>query len=640
MTTPAPPAAQTDAALRERFLAAVDASLRPTMALRWERHGQRLLDTLRALYAAHAYGGAAVSELLAEAAAAANARPLALRAQDAARADDPAWFLGPDMIGYSAYVDRFAGTLQGVAARVDYLRALGVRYLHLLPFQRARDGESDGGFAVRDYDAIEPALGTLDDLRALTFRLREAGISLCADFVLNHTSDDHRWALAARAGDRRYADYYLAFEDRAIPDRHEATLGQVFPQTAPGNFTHVDGLGWVWTTFYPYQWDLNWANPRVFVDMALTLLRMANRGIEAFRLDSTAYLWKREGTASLNQPEAHAILQALHALCGLVAPGVLLKAEAIVPTRELPPYFGSGEATGRECHLAYHSTLMAAAWAALAEQRGDVLRHVVEQTPPLPPGCAWITYVRCHDDIGWGVLAAEAAGDAGRAPFDLGRVSRFYAGETESSYARGRAFQSDASHAHGSNGMTSALVGIESALAAGDTHALALAERRLVLLHGIALACAGVPLLYMGDELALGNDTAFGRGADSGDEGRWLHRPKMDWRLVEGAQAGAQAGVAMRANAALRELIEARRRTPALAADAPMQALALDEAALFGLRRGEDFVALFNLSGQVQRLERLPMAAPTSWRDAIEGGDPLAFPLLIEPYAMRWLVAA
>ena len=362
-----PLSSHTDATLRDAFIDALTPELRVRIGARWERHGQRLLDTLRGLYGGHASCNAVLPTWLRDVAAAANARPAELRGQDQQRERDPRWFLGPEMIGYSAYVDRFAGDLQGVAARVDYLRGLGVRYLHLLPFQLAREGDSDGGFAVRDYDAVAPALGTLDDLNALGACLRECRISLCADFVLNHTSDDHRWAMAARAGNDTYADYYLIYPDRTLPDRHERTLGQVFPQTAPGNFSHVQGLGWVWTTFYPYQWDLNWTNPRVFADMALTLLRMANRGVEVFRLDSTAYLWKREGTASINQPEAHAILQALHALVGLVAPGVLLKAEAIVPTRALPPYFGSGEAIGRECHLAYHSTLMAASWAALAQ---------------------------------------------------------------------------------------------------------------------------------------------------------------------------------------------------------------------------------------------------------------------------------
>ncbi len=621
---------------------ALDPALRVRAAARWSRHGARLLDTLDALYGAHPAWPEVLPMLLREAAALANARPDALRAQDSARERDPRWFLGSDMVGYSAYVDRFAGTLRGVAARVPYLRDLGIRYLHLLPFQRARAGESDGGFAVRDYDAVEPVLGTLDDLHALTAQLRQAGISLCADFVLNHTADDHRWAQAARAGDARYRDYYLVFGDRAVPDRHERTLADVFPQSAPGNFSAVAGLGWVWTTFYPYQWDLNWANPRVFADMALTLLRMANRGIEAFRLDSTAYLWKREGTASMNLPEAHAILQALHALVGLVAPGVLLKAEAIVPTRDLPPYFGSGDALGRECQLAYHSTLMAASWAALAEQRGDILAHVLERTPALPGGCAWLTYVRCHDDIGWKVLADEAAGDAMRAPFDLARIARFYSGETNDSYARGRSFQSADDDVHGSNGMASALAGIEAALAERAPHALLLAERRLLLLYGIAFSVAGMPLIYMGDEVALGNDARVRRDAAAAGDGRWLQRPDMDWTLADAGNKPVDhhdndtAATARRVNAAMRRMLQVRRALPALAADAPMRALALDDPALCGVSRGPGFVALFNLGARDAAVDALPGLAQDGWRDAFTA-EHVVLPLELTAFAMRWL---
>jgi amylosucrase len=618
---------------RASLLQAVDAEHRDALSTRWDAHGERLVRTLHGLYGNRPGHDAWLTRLLQAVAACAQARPSALRALDAQRERDPRWFLAPDLIGYSAYVDRFAGTLRGVAEKVPYLQRLGVRYLHLLPFQQAREGDNDGGFAVRDYDAIDPALGTLRDLETLTARLRQAGISLCADFVLNHTADDHRWAQAASAGDPRYRAYYHAFPDRALPDRFERTLGQVFPQTAPGNFTHVPGLGWVWTTFYPYQWDLDWSNPDVFADMALTLLRLANRGIEAFRLDSTAYLWKREGTDSMNQPEAHAILQALRALADLVAPGVLLKAEAIVPARELTPYFGSGDAAGHECHLAYHSTLMAAAWTALAEQRGDILTQVIEQTPALPAHCAWLGYVRCHDDIGWKVLADEATGKRGGAPFELNRIARFYAGDTPDSYARGRAFQSAGSDdAHGSNGMASALAGIAAAVETGDAHALALAQRRLLLLYGIAFSVAALPLIYMGDELGLGNDEDYARDPRHASEGRWLHRPLMDWNAANADGDDTSGNIGR----AIRRMIAVRRETPALAADASMRALGFADPALFGLARGEGFVALFNMSARTQIIDSLRGFDTAHWQDLLQD-ERIELPIVLEPYAMRWL---
>ncbi len=302
-------------------------------------------------------------------------RSAALQALDAAREADPGWFQHQTMLGYCSYVDRFGGDLQGVRSRIDYLRELGVRYLHLLPFLRARAGDSDGGFAVASFDEIEPRLGSMEDLEALTADLRAAGISLCSDLVLNHVADDHPWARAAAAGDAHHRAFFHCFADRTEPDAYEQTLVQIFPRTAPGNFTYVEALNaWVWTTFFPYQWDLNYANPAVFAEIAQAMLRLANRGVDVFRLDSAPYIWKRPGTDCRNQPEAHWVLQALRAVAKLVAPGVLLKAEAIVPTPELAPYFGTGDAHGRECDLAYHSSAMAACWAAVAEQRTDLLQ--------------------------------------------------------------------------------------------------------------------------------------------------------------------------------------------------------------------------------------------------------------------------
>jgi amylosucrase len=608
-----------------------------------------------------------------------NARSPALRALDDARERHPSWFLDQSIVGYTAYVDRFGGDLRGVAERVPYLQRLGVRYLHLLPFLAAREGENDGGFAVRDYDTVAPALGDNADLEALTARLRAAGISLCADLVLNHTADDHAWALAARRGDPRYRQYFHVFPDRRLPDAYERHLGQIFPQTAPGNFTHVPGLGWVWTTFYGYQWDLNWANPEVFAHMALTLLRLANRGIEAFRLDSTAFLWKRLGTDCMNQPEAHTILQALRAVAAIAAPGILLKAEAIVPARQLPPYFGlPGEANAQaeavpECHLAYHSSLMAAAWVGLAEGRGDAIAEVIRATPPLPTGCGWLTYLRCHDDIGWNVLREEAAGGDGRAAYDLARIARFYAGETPGSFARGRRFQSAGEdRAHGSNGMTAALVGIAEAQARGDGAALRIAEARLRLLYGIVFACAGLPSLYMGDEIALGNDEAYADDPLRADEGRWLHRPAMPWALAEGAEhlaardaheitrATAQQaedvsalGIAQRVGRALRTLIAVRIATPALRGDATMQVLTLSDPALLGIVRDHSFVALCNLSEREVMVDAPAALTDACWRSMLdegvldegmldqgmlENGRTCEFPTRLPPYALRWLL--
>jgi amylosucrase len=616
--------------MSDRMLAVLPDELMPQAAQRLAAHAPVLRQLLSGLYGEHANFDAWMGELMAALGELLAARPAALRAQDEQRAAQPEWFLSQRMLGYCAYVQNFGGNLNGVAERIPYLQEIGVSYLHLLPFLRARAGENDGGFAVSNFDEVEPAFGSNADLEALTARLREAGISLCSDFILNHVADDHAWAVAAKAGDAQARDMFLVYPDRELPDRYERTLGQVFPQVAPGNFVQVDAMGgWVWSTFYPYQWDLNYANPAVFAEMAKTLLRLANRGIEVFRLDSTAFLWKREGTNSMNQPEAHQILQALRAIVDIVAPGVLLKAEAIVPTRELPAYLGSAEA--RECHIAYHSSLMAASWLALSEQSTSALREVIRNTPALPPAATWLSYVRCHDDIGWNVLRAEVAAGSdadadARAKVRLARASRFFAGG-ENSYASGAAFQStDPNAAHGSNGMAASLVGLQTA---DNEEARQLAMRRLLLLHGLALSFGALPVLYMGDELAMENDYSYQQRPQHAMDSRWLQRPVFDRARWKGRDyTGGSAGQMYQS---LIRLVRARRQHEELAANAPRTLLADAPDAVLALARGKRFLTLMNFSAQPQTY-----ALPGPWTDCLDGSI-LNGALTLAPYAMHWL---
>lgn len=612
----------------DRLLAVLPDELRATAAQRLAASGPVLHRLLAGIYGERAGFDAWYGNLMEALGHLHAQRAPALHAQDAQRAAQPDWFLSQRMLGYCTYVQKFGGDLNGVAARIPYLEELGVTYLHLLPFLRPRAGENDGGFAVTSFDEVDPALGSNADLEALTAQLRQAGVSLCSDLILNHVADDHAWALAAKAGDAAARARFHIFPDRDMPDRHERTLGQVFPQVAPGNFTYVEAAGgWVWTTFYPYQWDLNWSNPEVFAEMAAVMLRLANRGVEAFRLDSTAFLWKREGSNSMNQPEAHQLLQALRAIVDIVAPGVLLKAEAIVPTRELPAYLGSAETP--ECHIAYHSSLMAAGWVALAEQSTEVLRAVINNTPPLPRAATWLSYVRCHDDIGWNVLRAEA-GEHSAAR--LAAASRFFAGNNgnNGSYASGAIFQStDPNAAHGSNGMAASLTGLQTA---GTEEERTLALRRLLLLHGLALSFGALPVLYMGDELAMQNDDSYLQRPEHAMDSRWLQRPVFDeqrWRRrhdaasIEGAMYDGLA-----------QLLHARRQHEALAANAARTLLADAPEGMLALARGERFLTLLNFSDRPQHY-----VLTGAWRDCVTSAS-VDGQLTVAPYAMHWLARA
>ena len=438
-----------------------------------------ILEPLRQLYGGVVDVRGFATELVLDALRAAARRPAALRLLDRRREIDPAWFQRSRMIGYVCYADRFAGSLQGVRQQLDYVVELGVTYLHLMPLLRPREGQNDGGYAVMDYDAVDPRVGTMDDLQALADDLHERGLVLCIDLVLNHTAREHEWARKALAGEPGYREMYLVYPDRTQPDAYERTLPEVFPGTAPGNFTQVPGLGWVWTSFHEYQWDLNYANPAVFRAMLGTMFTLANRGIDVLRLDAAPFLWKRLGTDCQNQPEAHLLVQAFRALTRLAAPGLLLKAEAIVSPELLAQYLGGHDRYRPECDLAYDNQLMVMLWSTLATRDVRLAEAALIRRRPAPVPTSWVTYVRCHDDIGWAVSDADAAA-AGLNGFAHRRfLSDFYAGGFPGSFARGARFQDNPATGDArTSGAAASLCGIEAALEAGPEAGNASRERR------------------------------------------------------------------------------------------------------------------------------------------------------------------
>src|SRR3954447_10944921 len=462
-------------------------------AVRLERWFSELRGPLVALYGADERFPPAWSALLRAIAATAAARPDELRALDHEREITPDWLHREQTVGYVAYVDRFAGTLAGVRERLPYLRELGVNYLHLMPLLAMRPEPNDGGYAVSDYGAVEPALGSLTELRALAGDLRASGMALCVDLVLNHTARELGWARAARAGDAEKLAFYRTFPDRRQPDAYERTLPEVFPDTAPGSFTFEPELGrWVWTTFNAYQWDLDYTNPAVFRAMAEAMLDLAGAGVDVLRLDAVPFLWKRLGTDCQNQPEVHDLLQAFRSVLRIAAPGVAFKAEAIVSPRDLVAYLGVGRHEGKECDLAYHNVLMVLGWSALASGNVALLTHTLQAMPAVPAGSGWLTYVRCHDDIGWAITEEDAGAMGEDAHLHRRFLADFYAGDFPGTFARGARFQPDpVSGEARTSGTTAALAGIEAALGSGDELALELAIRRVLLLHAIAFSHGG-----------------------------------------------------------------------------------------------------------------------------------------------------
>lgn len=542
---------------------------------------------------------AAIARLLAQASA---QRSPELRETDRIRRADPAWFSAASMVGYSFYVDRFAGTLSGLIDRLDWLEELGVRLLHPLPMTPGQAGDSDGGFAVADYCAVAPALGTIEQVGELARNLHARGMVLAVDCVLNHCARDHPWAQAALGGDRDRRECFHVIEDKAVVDRWEAALDDVFPETAPGSFTWEPQLdAFVWTSFYPFQWDLNWSNPVVFREMLGVLLFWANLGVDAFRLDSAPFLWKREGTKCRNLPETHQIVSGLRAALDIAAPGVLLIAEAIEQTADVLGYLEPADG-GRACQLAYHNGVMAGLWYALARQDVHPVARLVAASALGRRDIAWLTYLRCHDDIIWSALGPLVAPDV------LAEMPAFYAGEG-TSFAQGARFQMHSAAMPATVGTMASLLG-----ASGPAM---VARYRLMMTTLLALP--GVPMLYMGDEIALGNaviDQAF---ADS----RWLHRPWMDWEAAEAAKGDPNSPTARAVFEVTRHLLALRAGLPMLDATAPARVLT-DAGGLFLVERGEAAQRLLLAANFAAEARIIPDLRGWETRVPLTGGIPEA----------------
>ncbi|NND75397.1 MAG: alpha-amylase [Ilumatobacter sp.] len=605
-----------------------------------------LATALRGLYGDES--DTVFDRLVDRAAESSRARSRALVALDRRRVATPDWFQQRERVGYMAYVDRFGGDLAGVRTRIPYLTELGVDVLHLLSLFAPRVGENDGGYAVREYLVPDPAIGTPGDLDDLVADLHGADISLCADFVLNHTSDDHDWAAQARAGSRYHQNLFIMFDDAADAERYEATLPEVFPQMAPGNFTYDDEIGrWVWTTFREFQWDLNWANPDVMVEIAQVALELANLGVDMLRLDAIAFTWKRLGTNCQNQAEAHLIAQALRAVLAIAAPATVLLAEAIVGPDDLVGYVGRHRLERRECQIAYHNQLMVQGWSMLATGEAALARTALSRLTEPPTSTTWFTYVRCHDDIGWAVDDPDAAAVGASGSEHRAFLAQFYRGDFPMSFATGVPFATnDATGDERTCGMTSSLTGVAAAKEAGDAVALDLAIRRALLLYGLAFGYGGIPIIYMGDEVCLADDVSYRDDPVRAADSRWLHRPALDDAHV--ARRSSPDTEAGRLWAGIRHLVETRRALRPLHGAAQTQPFDTGASNVFGWHRHHerfgDLVGLANLTPGIARADSRAIAARVGAADAGRFVDRLDVGaqdvLALDAYQVRWLAVA
>lgn len=577
-------------------------------------------------------------------------RDAELEHRDMEREHDHTWFLSEEWVGMALYADGFAGNLQGVNERLAYLQELGVNLIHIMPMLLCPEGASDGGYAVSDFRHLNPRLGTLDDLNDLATSLRKRKMLLTLDVVVNHTSSEHDWARRAKAGDFAYQDYYYIFPDRDVPDLFEETMPEIFPESAPGNFTFDEQLGkWVMTVFNDYQWDLNYANPAVFIEMVDIILYWANRGADIIRLDAVAFLWKKVGTTCQNEREAHLILQLMKDCCQVTAPGVLFIAEAIVAPVEITKYFGEDAIVAKECEIAYNATLMALLWDAVATRNTRLLGRGIRSLPGKLDRATWLNYVRCHDDIGLGFDDLDIV----RAGYDPAAHRAFlvdyFTGRFEGSTARGRPFGRNPKTGDARiSGSLASLVGLEAAVDSGDDEAIERCVRLVLLLHAVILSYGGIPLLYYGDEIGTPNDYRFTQDADRATDNRWLHRPRIDWARAE--RRHQHGTIEQRIFDGLRRLIGVRKTLRAFADFNNRELLETDNEHLLVFRRSHPahasdnvlVVANFDAHPQQLALNALgsalaapgarPMDLASGERPALHNGR-----LVIPPYRFYWL---
>ncbi|HLV36091.1 MAG TPA: alpha-amylase family protein [Spirillospora sp.] len=603
---------------------------------RLEKHFPRAFGLLYGLYGERYDFFYHLQRIFDAAVQAYKVRPAALKKLDAQREADPLWFQDGRMIGGVCYVDLFAGNLQALREKIPYFEELGLTYLHLMPLFKAPEGKSDGGYAVSSYREVNPALGTMDELAQLAAELRARGISLVLDFVFNHTSDQHTWALRALAGAEEYQNFYLLFDDRTLPDLYERTLREIFPDQAPGSFTYNATLKkWVWTTFNNFQWDLNYANSAVFTAMMEEMLFLANQGVEVLRLDAVAFIWKQLGTTCENLPQAHQIIQALNALVRVAAPAVVFKSEAIVHPDFVASYINSSE-----CPISYNPTLMALLWEALATREVRLLRHSMSKRFEIAPDCAWVNYVRVHDDIGWS-FADEDAAEIGINGFDHRQfLNQFYTGRFPGSFATGLPFNfNPITMDMRISGTCASLAGLEQALRLGNETYIENAIRRILLIHGIILSAGGIPLIYLGDEIATLNDYSYQHDPAKADDSRWVHRPQFDWTRAENRHDPAT--IEGRVFQPLQRMIEVRKSNPVFAGS---RTLFFDTANphVLGYIHNRQLLVLANFSDfeQVVRRDVLAVYWPAAGSavDLISGESLADGDVRLRPYQFVWLL--
>lgn len=557
-----------------------------------------------------------------------------LKKLDRSRVKNPDWYKQNDLLGMMMYTNAFAGTLKGVKEKLPYVKSCGVNYLHFMPLLESPKGRDDGGYAVADFRKVKPELGTMEDLEDLTAECHRQGISCCLDFVMNHTSEDHEWARAARNGDPVARSRYFFYDDWFVPNIYEETVPEVFPTTAPGNFTWINDCNQVvMTTFYPYQWDLNYANPMVFNDMVGNMLYMANRGIDVIRLDAVPYIWKQIGTNCRNLPQVHTLVRMMRIISEIVCPGVLLLGEVVMEPSKVVPYFGTVDKP--ECHMLYNVTTMASTWNTIATKNVGLLKRQMDQVCALPKDYVFLNYLRCHDDIGWGLdydwLAQFGIDEVAHKKF----LNDYFTGKGYNSDSRGELYNDDPRLGDARLcGTTASLSGLEAGQYEANADKIEQAIACDLMLHGYLLVQSGIPVLYSGDEIGQTNDYTYKNDPDKCADSRYLHRGNFPWDKVENKDP-----VAMKIFDALRHMEDIRASHDVFSCNANVYTIETGCASVLGIVReyaGHELRAFFNFSNMEQLIWTMPEDQADIYTDLISGKTLRELGAVMPRYGCWW----
>ena len=546
------------------------------------------------------------------------------------------WFSGNDMLGMLMYTNCFAKNLKGVKKHLNYLLECGINYVHLMPLLESPEGRSDGGYAVSDFRRVQPELGTMKDLAELAKECHSNGMSVCLDFVMNHTSEDHEWAVRARKGEKEYQDRYFFYDNWDIPNEFEKTVPEVFPQTAPGNFSWCDEAGKVvMTTFYPYQWDLNYHNPTVFNDMTANMLYLCNQGVDIIRLDAVPYVWKELGTNCRNLPQVHSLVRIMRIAAEVVCPGTLLLGEVVMEPSKVVPYFGTVDKP--ECHMLYNVTTMASTWHTVATKDVRLMKHQLGTVFSLPKEYVFLNYLRCHDDIGWGLdyefLKQFGIDEAAHKKF----LNDYLSGKIYGCDGRGELYNDDPKLKDARLcGTTASLCGIEASEYEKNSDKLDKAIKLDIMLHAFLLTQSGIPVIYSGDEVGQLNDYTYHEDDKKRDDSRYLHRGDFDWKSV--ANRKKKGTKENRIFTEIKELIALRSKHRVFESKADTWIVEAWNDHVLGIGRyyrGEKLIALFNFND----------CSETAWInenekyiDLLTGEEIVAKGVNLQGYDFKWML--